>query len=304
MSYNSSYTNQQLDEIKHKVELYLSALRYQVAEKYLKELIASKADHPKIYNLLGLVYHQQSKFNLALEQFKYAWQAESSFLEARLNYTVTLCDLGEYQSAQNHAEKFNHYNDRQFNKPYSTLERLANKHEELGDDYHECNMHHHALLEYQKAVHLCKNKPNVLLKIASIYVISKNYAKAIPCLEKLLGAADYKQKALAYLGIIAYYTNNTKETIEYWTYIDNSQPANDLKLKISDEYLALQALAKSWKSHPRPNNLDLSSLKTKTNTKVSNVDNNLGTRSYNNNLHYDYYPSFSNSKSKSNSKTL
>ena len=247
---NKNFNQSKIKDIKNRVDIYLSARKYQTCENYLKDLIKNKNNHSEIYNLLGLVYHKQSKFNLALEQFKLSWQRDPNFLEGRLNYTVTLCDLGEYQAAKQNVEKFHDYHDKKFKKPYATLKKLAQKHERLGDDYIACKMDHHALLEYQKASYLYKNKPSSLLKMSAIYVNSKNYAKAIPILEKLLNYDNYRQHALAFLGIISYYTNDTNQTIQYWTDKDHIDYFENFNQSQTDSYIAFNALAKFWQSHP------------------------------------------------------
>lgn len=237
-------------EISSRVTLYLSVGRYEIAERLLIEkieIIESEStdhhtgEHARLYNLLGLVYHKQSQFNKALNCFERSWQIQGSFVEARLNYAVTLCDLGHYDKAHTSTEECLEHTDKQSQQTQLTLERLADRHEELGDLYLRCDMKVQARTEYQKALTLTTDNPPVRLKLAQMLLRSGHIEQAQRELETILTDPGCGEQARCWLGIIALREGRGDKALQHWQSYESPQTK---LLK------AFRSLAHLWKGAP------------------------------------------------------
>ena len=231
----------QIADISSRVMLYLSVGRYEVAEKLLSEKLEELGDHADLHNLLGFVFHRQSQFSKALKSFERSWQTDPAFVEARLNYAVTLCDLGHYTKAQTIFKEAQEYKDLQMSQSHLTLKRLAKNHEKLGDDYRRCGMELQAHSEYQKSLGLSKDRPQVRLKIAQTFINSQNYQRAREELEATLTDPHCGEEARCLLGIIALRQGNTQQALNHWQSYETPR---------SRLLQAYRALALHWKSAP------------------------------------------------------
>lgn len=206
----------QITDISSRVMLYLSVGRYEAAEKLLGETIEELGDHAELHNLLGFVFHRQSQFSKALESFERSWQTDAAFIEARLNYAVTLCDLGRYTQAQSIFKEAQEYRDLQMSQAHLTLKRLAQAHEKLGDDYQSCGMKLQAHSEYQKSVSLSQDHPQARLKLAQILMDAENYKRAREELEATLTDPHCGEEARCLLGIMALRQGDMQQALNHW----------------------------------------------------------------------------------------
>ncbi|MCY4444498.1 MAG: tetratricopeptide repeat protein [Proteobacteria bacterium] len=248
-------------ELHKKVMLYLSVGRYEVAEKLLNEAIEThesngvtsehsqpsdddslhNAKMAELHNLAGFVYHRQSKFQEAMASFQRATENDPHHIEARINYALTLCDLGEYHRAKHILAAGKHHTDKHHSQSYLTLRRLAQHHQALGDDYIRCGMEHHSLSEYQKALRLYKNNPSLRLKIAKVLMSIGSHKEAIEHLNKLTLYPQTQEKAHSLLGIIAARQGDEQQCIKHW------QKITEPKERLLRGY---QSLTKYWQTSP------------------------------------------------------
>ena len=236
-------SSSQVAEISSRIMLYLSVGRYEAAEKLLDEQIQQNPyHHGELFNLLGFVFHKQSQFSKALNCFEKAWQSDPSFVEARLNYAVTLCDLGHYPKAQATMKEAGEYADLQLSQTHLTLQRLAQSHEELGDDYQKCGMELRAQNEYQKSLGLCKDNPQVRIKLARIFIRAHNYERAQKELEATLTDPEFGEEARCWLGILSLQQGDRDQTLSHW------QSYEKPRSRLLQAYLSL---ALHWKSAPK-----------------------------------------------------
>jgi tetratricopeptide (TPR) repeat protein len=73
------------------------------SESYLMYLVRQTpffAKSSAAFNLLGLIYHEKNKFNQAIKFFRKSLEVNSQNSEARVNLSITLCDLGLYRDAE------------------------------------------------------------------------------------------------------------------------------------------------------------------------------------------------------------
>ena len=110
-----------------------------------------------VWNMLGVIYHAQGKFQKAIDCFSNALSINPNYTEAQLHLAVTYNDLGQYDKAQKIYRQAKEYKgveaDAQDRLPDSFVRgKLANMHAELGDTYWGIGLFEEALEEYSKAL--------------------------------------------------------------------------------------------------------------------------------------------------------
>jgi Flp pilus assembly protein TadD len=70
------------------------------AEPFLAEAAAARPSFPDIFNMLGVIYHAQGRFQDAEEAFETALRLNPRYTEAALNLSVTYNDRGKYDRAR------------------------------------------------------------------------------------------------------------------------------------------------------------------------------------------------------------
>ncbi|MCY4380462.1 MAG: tetratricopeptide repeat protein [Proteobacteria bacterium] len=240
--YSSSDPNHA--EVIEKINLYIQVARYEVAEKTVTTAIENHPGHEaEFHNLLGFIYHKQSKFQQALDQFKSAMIHDPNFIEATLNYAVTLCDLGKYAKAQLALTETTHQIDNRHSVSYQTLDYLGKMHENMGDQYHKCAMTHRALAEWLKASEMLAHPSPVVLKMAEVYITIGNVGRAEHFLKKLLHDLAYKEQATYLLGTLAYREGDIESSMSYWA----NPEKKGFRSKMSEAYGELAKYLKSFK---------------------------------------------------------
>lgn len=213
-------SSEQTQEIVSKVTLYVSVARYDLAEKtvrsYLEEQLPDE-DLACLHNLLGMIFHRQSLFSEASREFEKALQYDPSYLEALLNHAVTLCDTGQYAGADRVMKEAPIQVDKSHCLSYLTLSRLADKHEETGDQYLQCGMPHRALIEYKSSNEISHLRPRVRLKMAEVFMQLGSRERAHKELTALLDHAETHDQASALLGVIAFEEGDHARSISYWS---------------------------------------------------------------------------------------
>jgi len=208
---------EEISEIKKKISIYISVGRYEAAEKLLKMSISEYGNIAILHNLLGLTYHRQSKFPQALAQFELAFKENPEFVEAKLNYSVALCDLGQYERAQEVFDGLDSGVNPKFGQTSLVLGRLANHHVSTGDLYETCGMKSFAISEYKRALSLYPKMPDVKIKLARLYLDTGDQDNARNELENLKVIAPRLEEAPIWLGIIDFIRGRRSMAFENWS---------------------------------------------------------------------------------------
>lgn len=234
-----SPTRAELAEIKRKVDLYLSVHRYEAAEKLLKTALTDFGSLANLHNLLGLTYHQQSRFVDALKEFNLALASNADFVEAALNLAVTLCDLSRYEEARQVFARLEQQVSTKRRQPSLVLGRLANQHVVSGQAYEESGMFGDAIQEYRKALSLYEKMPDVKLALAKLYVRAGQPDRAKQEFEDILKLSPDRPEAHTWLGILYYKLGRKDLARRHWEKAQQADP-NDLAAR------AYLKLARDW----------------------------------------------------------
>jgi len=235
----SQLNRSELGEIRKKVDLYLSVHRYDAAEKLLRATLADHGPLANIHNLLGVTFHQQSKFVDALKEFYKALAINGEYVEAALNLAATLCDLSRYDEAQAIFAKLDQQVGGKKKQPALVLGRLANQHAQSGQSYEESGMLTEAIQEYRRALGLFDRMPDVKLALVKLYVRTGQNDKAKQECEDIVKSYPDLASGHTWLGILYYKLGRHGLARKHW---ENAQ-------QLSPDDLASRAylkLARSW----------------------------------------------------------
>ena len=133
----------------------------------LTEVLRGKAAYADVYDLLGVIYHQEGRLAEAEEMFRQALRLNPAYTEAALNLVVTCNDLGKYGEAQaiyEQAMRAVKHAPRELD-PF-VKGKIANMHAELGATYRAVGAHDDALREYRRALALCPTFADVRTELA------------------------------------------------------------------------------------------------------------------------------------------
>jgi tetratricopeptide (TPR) repeat protein len=163
---------------------HYQAHEYDKAEGYLAQVVKEHRGFADIFNMLGVIYHAQGKFQQAQESFEEALKVNPAYTEAALNLAVTYNDLGRYGQAR---EVYSNAIARSRSQPRSldpfARGKLANMHADLGSAYHGIGFYPEAVREYQKALELCPTFVDLRTRLASVYRDMGNVAATLRELE-------------------------------------------------------------------------------------------------------------------------
>lgn len=205
---------------------------YTVTESLANQLLISDAKNPEVFHMLATIYYDQGKFNKAIRTFRRALEIDPTFTDASVGLSIILNDLGRYEEgkqvfldAQAALAKKSSVSD-----PY-LQEKLASKHDELGEMYFQYKRFDEALEQYEKALSMSSRKPELRIKIAECYIRKGEGPRAARDLNRL--TQEYPQfiPARLKLGLVHYNSKNIRAALEQWESVLLRDPEHPLALK-------------------------------------------------------------------------
>lgn len=225
----------ELQDVQAKIRLYLSAGRPDAAEKIAKATLNDHGPLANIHNMLGVVYHSQSRFPEAIREFQKSIQVNPAFIEAGLNLVATLCDLGRYDDARRvHTQLMTHVPQGR-KQTQLVLGRIANGHAKNGRMYEEGGMTQDAIHEYRRALALFERMPDVRLALARALVKVGQRDKALMELEDLVKRDPSSIDGRVELGILYFKLGRAADARSQWEAARQLDPSN----RVARTYLRL-----------------------------------------------------------------
>jgi tetratricopeptide (TPR) repeat protein len=122
----------------------------------LTQVLRDNAPYADVYDMLGVIYHQEGRLSEAEEMFREALRINPAYTEAALNLVVTCNDLGKYAEAKSIYERAMAASKRAPREldPFAKG-KIANMHAEVGEAYRAAGLHEDAIHEYERALALC-----------------------------------------------------------------------------------------------------------------------------------------------------
>lgn len=206
---------------------------YRSAEPLLKQLLLRDGGNPEIFQMLGTIYYDQGKFNLAIKTFRKALEIDPTYTDASIGLSIILNDLGRYDEGRDVFEKAQEVMDQQSLRrdPY-TEERLAAKHEELGELYLQCKRPKEALDQFFRALHLSTRKPEITMKVVDCLDKTGSARRAVKELKQLV--RDFPQfiPARIRLGKLYYGSDKILEAVDQWESVLLRDPEHPEALRL------------------------------------------------------------------------
>ena len=235
---------QELAQILQKAQNFLRHNKFQAAEKLLKSSLDKFKNPPHLQNLLGVVYHKQSKFPAAMKEFRKAHLGNPLYLEPILNLSITLCDLGCYDEARDvYKQLENNPATAEVKENPPANGKLANAHVSTGQSYLKLKMYNEALQEFRRALQIYPNMPDVQLMLAKTLIKLGQNELAKKELEALEAKFPSYTPGQVYLGLLLYGQGQHHLAKHAWERAQSNDPS-DLTAK------AYMKLAQSWPSDP------------------------------------------------------
>lgn len=205
---------------------------YRIAESLLQQLLLADGKNPEVFHMMATIYYDQGKFNKAVKTFKRALEIDPTYTDASVGLSIILNDLGKYEEgkkvfveAQEALAKKSTEAD-----PY-IQEKLATKHDELGEMYFQYKRYDEALEQYFKALSLSTRKAELKMKIIECFIRKEDDARALKELKVLVQEYPQFVPARLKLGLMYYNQKKIVEAVEQWETVLLRDPEHPVALK-------------------------------------------------------------------------
>ncbi len=199
---------------------HFKAANYKSAEPLLTQILLHTSKNPEVYQMLATIFYQKGQFNKAIKTFKRALEIDPGYTDASVGLSIILNDLGRYEEGKKIFQETQALNDNRSGKADPFLdEKLASKHEELGDLYFQVKRYSEALEQLFKALKLSTRKPELTLRIADCFIKLDQTDRAIKDLRALIREYPQFAPARLKLGLTYYNMNMVAEATEQWEHI-------------------------------------------------------------------------------------
>jgi tetratricopeptide (TPR) repeat protein len=214
------------------------------AEPLLAEAAAARPGFPDVYNMLGVIYHAQGRFQDAEEAFETALALNPRYTEAALNLSVTYNDRGKYDQAR---EVYTRAVSASAGAPDAldgfARGKLANMHAELGAAYAGLARFDDAVREYGKALELCPDFVDLRIKLGNVHRDKGDPHAALTELEHAKRIRPDFAPARIQLGITLFSLGRRDAALAEWQAVLAADPGN----KSAQRYLRMVADAQGPK---------------------------------------------------------
>jgi tetratricopeptide (TPR) repeat protein len=183
----------------------------------LTEALRGNAAYADVYDMLGVMYHQQGRLTDAEGMFRRALELNPRYTEAALNLTVTLNDLGHYGEAQAiyaQATQAVKHAARELD-PF-VKGKIANLHAELGATYRAVGAHEDAVREYRRALALCPAFADLRTELAKTLHEAGDRAGALRELEQVRAEHPRFVPGLLQLGLAYHVAGRAEDAAGAW----------------------------------------------------------------------------------------
>lgn len=212
---------------------------YRIAENLLQQLLVSNTKNPEVFHMMATIFYDQGKFNKAIKTFKRALEIDPTFTDASVGLSIILNDLGRYEEGKKVFLEAQQALARKSNEPDAyAQEKLASKHDELGELYFQYKRYDEAQEQYLKALSLSARKADLKMKVVECLLKKGDDARALNELKLIV--QDYPQftPARLKLGLVFYNAKQIDQAIEQWEAIllrDPDHPIAHRYLQMANE---------------------------------------------------------------------
>ena len=197
------------------------------AEPLINQLILGGHKSPEVFHMLGTILYDQGKFGKAIRSFRRALELDPSYTDASIGLSIILNDLGRYDEGKKVFEEAQVMlaQKAEDEDPYLE-EKIAMKHDELGELYCKYKKFDKGLAQYEEALELSSRVPELTLKIVNCYEQMAQPEQAIQRIKPLIKQFPEYYTAKNKLGQLYFETNQIPEAIATWEEVLSRDPEN------------------------------------------------------------------------------
>ncbi len=218
------------DTLKQAFELgrgYYLKKEYGLAEQYLTEVVEENQSFADVYNMLGVIYHDQGQYQKAIRAFEGALRINPGYTDAALNLAVTYNDTGRYKDAQ---EIYRHALERS-GASRGRLDRfvqgkLANLYSDIGDVYLSSGLYAEAIGEYRRALALGPSFADIRCRLAGALRDAGERDAAVAEYEEVIRQHPNYVPARLNLGLSLLASGRKDEAQVHWKKVLEISPGN------------------------------------------------------------------------------
>ena len=198
---------------------------YRGAALLLKSAIESGKGYADAHHMLGLCYAMTEWREEALASFDAAIRLNPRYVEAHLNRSIVLSDLGraaEAEAALGQAHELGRADSTGF--PSVVANRLANMHAELGRAYREAGSTDKAIAQYRDALALRPTFADLRLVLARTLIEVGSLSEAVAELDTILRSQPNWLEAMLLRGLAAYLATDYDGAKAVWERASKEHP--------------------------------------------------------------------------------
>jgi tetratricopeptide (TPR) repeat protein len=228
--------DERLRDILNRGRDHYVAGEYDRAERYLAQLAAEHLAYADVYDMLGVIYHQQGRLIDAETMFVEALRINPAYTEAALNLAVTFNDLGKYREAKDiYQRAMTASKNAPRNLDPFAKGKIANMHADIGAAYHAVGLYEDAVREYERALALCPKFVDIRTKLGTTFREMGNVPAAVREFERVKAENPKFATGRLHLGLSYYALGRRAEAAEEWEQVVAMAPDN----KSAHMYLAM-----------------------------------------------------------------
>ena len=202
---------------------------YDTAILYLEKVSADKNNFADVFNMLGLIYYGNSRFEDAIKAFKRALEINPNYTEVALNLAVIYNELGQfgkstevYENARKTRRDSQSYLD-----PY-VKGKLANMHAELGVIYKDLGFYAQAVEEYRKALLLSPEFVDIKTSLGVVYRDMLDYESSVRELDEAIKLRPEYTSPRVQLGLTYYTMGQQEKAKTEWLKVIRAEPGDKM----------------------------------------------------------------------------
>lgn len=189
---------------------------YFSAKKIFLEVIENNDGFADVYNSLGLICFLDDEYRSSILFYKKAVEINPFYSEALMNLVVVMHQTGNINDAEIYMKQLKQIKSVQGTADRHCLGKLANKHAETAEIYKSMFMYDGAIEEYQKALELSPEFPDIRLNYAITLRDAGRIEDAIYEFDKILIQKPQYMVAYVHLGICYYKIGYIGFAINAW----------------------------------------------------------------------------------------
>ena len=202
--------------------LYVQTAKPDLAVKYLQHALQVQPENAEVFNNLGVALRNQGKLDEATAHFERAVGIKPDYVSAVRNLAGTMADIGSALYAQNKLDEAASYYERALNYVPDYFIALCN----LGNVRQAQGRPNEAIALYTRAQNLKPDSPELLVNFGAAYWDLNQLDKAVECYEQALRWRPNYIEALVNYGIALWGQGKPDEAAAKYETVLSIQPDN------------------------------------------------------------------------------